>query len=605
MKVLFFLILPVLVLTNHSWAEEPCLDFINREFNDDIVTQMVNDPGKLIAEPVNNQKQLDELLEGGWDFGASYDIVIANFLRNLSRNFTFDELIKYGNLNGSFGFYREKNLIKFKPINIFPAFQKLERELIFLKKPLSAELIVEVASEANRYIHDGKQFIEKSNLPFKERKKFVFKKGEVSSEVLQRAEKLYGFSHVKNPNGSVTLFYQKKGESPRDYYRLIEKYAERIEKMVSSKEDPLWIIVRAMQDFNLLHPFKEGNGRTARLIGDAIALRLLGTRVHFPRVFYRDFKNSPQVLYNALERSVFMDVILADTWADTESLLSLKKKVHNAWAKPSKEKMRAFFEKYKIFREMKVKKTTKYKDLPFSDFKITNDRQCLIKGQHLPPNQVVYSELPKDVTQYNKTLFFGKPYSGKAEALEGIELLFRYGRNNRGINPKVTLADYIQSSSSGSSGARSGFFGTSKLFDIGKSFSQGWYERPNSNPHSVVFFIDPRESEVFSVADYIIYNNKFKKKIEVEKPNPEIVYDPQNEAIANWEVDDEGLNPKGHWDTPDGFDDVANEMNSLGEAEQEVIFYRRLPPNRVMGALMWDTKTLKAFYFENSNYIPR
>jgi Fic family protein len=60
----------------------------------------------------------------------------------------------------------------------------------------------------------------------------------------------------------------------------VEKFNEDFEKAESSEEiDPVWLAAKYSQDFVLIHPFTDGNGRTCRLILGAILLKYTGTLV--------------------------------------------------------------------------------------------------------------------------------------------------------------------------------------------------------------------------------------------------------------------------------------------------------------------------------------
>ena len=74
--------------------------------------------------------------------------------------------------------------------------------------------------------------------------------------------------------------------------KILKKFADEINQMVKRGDPPERITAFAAQDLLILHPFKDGNGRTARIVAQVIYEALAKKSILFPEAFYHEMEYS-------------------------------------------------------------------------------------------------------------------------------------------------------------------------------------------------------------------------------------------------------------------------------------------------------------------------
>lgn len=284
-------------------------------------------------------------------------------------------------------------------------------------------------------------------------------RGQIHPEVKERLER-YGYE-VRNSKGNTKISYAR----PPDRGDPLEKFVSELNLMAARHHPPERIAAYAAQELLLIHPFHNGNGRTARLLGQIIYEKLTGKPLVFPPAFHEEMNHGLDDLAKmiALRPPLPAQATLAQQLDDASSATfryfgTVPKPLDGVLpAHPSQD--HPFFPEFKI-----GKRTIHYAKL---------------RGEEIKPLRPL--------------LFFGKPADSGEQALEQMRLLFRFGRNSRGT-PHLDLARHVDSTK----GAPSGFMQTTSDIDVARRFATS-IDIQNPKADGVVYLIDSTGAQTLGV----------------------------------------------------------------------------------------------------------
>ncbi|MBF0360706.1 MAG: Fic family protein [Oligoflexia bacterium] len=226
--------------------------------------------------------------------------------------------------NGLFGFYvvkknkDDKETMKvrmIKGINLFSAY-KLANESIKKKNAFSEEDIINIRRSAEEIIYKKNN----SNKNFKPRiqkfnwipdKKTILMNSPLNKEVVTRLERLgcvvksyQQYNEIPPEILKNNPYYFKPQKEMKDLYSIsypdssvqkknLANYVVKLNKMLQEKKLPAERIATfAVQELLIMHPFDDGNGRTARILGQVIYEHLTGKSIIFPPEFHKELDYS-------------------------------------------------------------------------------------------------------------------------------------------------------------------------------------------------------------------------------------------------------------------------------------------------------------------------
>ncbi|MBF0365669.1 MAG: Fic family protein [Oligoflexia bacterium] len=275
------------------------------------------DPEKIVIFPLSSAPILP----------YHYEQEIANFnelpleqVVALLRNFHHDPV-----KNGLFGFYitaDQKKVRLVKDINLIEAYKVAKSAL--QKAALTVEDIIKIRTKSEHFIYErvttkSKQHKIKGKIKkfsWNQDNKSIVINSPLSDEVILRYQKMgYTISKYNTyreiPKASLknNPYYFVPDDKPTTVYYSItfprqeimktslQNYVEKLNRMMSEKEEsPEKIATFAVQELLIMHPFDDGNGRTARIIGQAIYEKLTGKSIVFPHAFHQELNYSEKEL---------------------------------------------------------------------------------------------------------------------------------------------------------------------------------------------------------------------------------------------------------------------------------------------------------------------
>jgi len=83
----------------------------------------------------------------------------------------------------------------------------------------------------------------------------------------------------------------------------LENFAEKLNAMVNSGVSPERVSAFVAQELNLIHAFRDGNGRTSRLLAQIFFAKMTGKTILLPRSFHREMDHSFEELVYQLKQS--------------------------------------------------------------------------------------------------------------------------------------------------------------------------------------------------------------------------------------------------------------------------------------------------------------
>lgn len=281
----------------------------------------------------------------------------------------------------------------------------------------------------------------------------------------------------------------------------IRRFAERLNNLIQSRAPPEYIASYAVQELLIIHPFKEGNGRTARLLGQILYKKLTDNTLIFPREFHREMnytlRDLTLLLFNG-EQLSHMDTVLHSA-ADSIT---------------AREIFDAVFWQEGILPRIAEPR-------PMRELSDVRPGRIIADEQ-----EFLYDELPPSViTSYQEHLFFGKGFNTITEAQGHSRSMFSRGWQ-RSVDDNVDLSRHLHSTRE----YRSSFIQSSRSFEQSKSFH-------GDKRFVISIIIDPRGAAILDLNSFFLH---------------------------------------------------ALGYTHRHSRELEVVFYKNLPPNRVLGAVITD-----------------
>jgi len=331
------------------------------------------------------------------------------------------------------------------------------------------------------------------------RKPFRFKKTGETATVRGRlhpevTEKLLAYGYKVDQRVSRTIITYQNPE------KALETFTTRLNKMIEMDLPPEYISSYAVQELLIIHPFADGNGRTARLLGQAIYQKLTGKIVRFPS----EFKVEMQHSLSDLSWKLFKHDDALEMWSlppvkDRQSTLNEYLFMHSS--------SRTYFADV-------GPASKKVGDSPFGSFYYDNTSELaeiLPAGAKIPERTPIrYEQLDDSITlsNYDGFVYFGTPVKNKPSqelslkaARKKIDLMFQYGRSTRGAKGHRNVYRH-QLAGMGKNSAKdikSGFFQTSKDHEIVmKNFVFGQSSNKRTD-YGIMYIIDPKYAQVVDV----------------------------------------------------------------------------------------------------------
>jgi hypothetical protein len=360
---------------------------------------------------------------------------------------------------GETGVFRiGENLAMDGESNLVNAYANFSKKLAS-GNPLTAKDLIEVRSQAYEFRSvTNKKGTEIVSIPTAFKGKFSTTLETEISPYVQDRLKHYNIE-FKIADGKTKIMYP---EGSRE--SALEGLASEINQMIAKGDPPERIASFATQDLLILHPFKDGNGRTARVVGQALLKNLKNEEVVFPQEFHREMEYSVDDLARK---------IMPPPPKNPRTLEEVSQK--------------AYFENPKVLPEMvspsKVKSKAPRGDVPFPK-QFTN----------LEGKKVDYASYPEEFRKISGEVYYGKRGGDTLQEAEKKAIdLMKYGRGSRDPNPHLELREHINGTQFESGKQSSGFFSTSQSFEVAEAFSHYWRE------YRVVFAIDPKGAEILNL----------------------------------------------------------------------------------------------------------
>ncbi|HVK61487.1 MAG TPA: Fic family protein, partial [Bdellovibrionales bacterium] len=179
-------------------------------------------------------------------------------------------------------------------VNLIKAYGRL-KALLRSGRQLTVEDIENVRRDAMDTVVVGDGKIISSPVRYKKRSdRARFPRGfrGLHKQVERKLEQ-FGYS-VQQSQSHVTIGYNDRVKEN------LANYVERLNQMIANGDNLAETVVFAIQDFLIIHPFNNGNGRTARAIGQALIEYVSGHSIVFPKQFHREMNYAPKGLVDAL-----------------------------------------------------------------------------------------------------------------------------------------------------------------------------------------------------------------------------------------------------------------------------------------------------------------
>ncbi len=415
---------------------------------------------------------------------------------------------------------------------------------------IDLSMIKKIHSKATQYyIKDG-FFLERSS-QYTNRRRVRLKKSEAHPEVLKRAED-FGFKVVNTSDKYVHIYKYQEGKPPPNYDKILKQLiAETNNKLMHAADniERLFVMVSFYQDFMLIHPFDDGNGRTMRVLMQAF----IDSNYDFsslPILFHRELGYSKrefgQSLIKQYQKQSYNNPVV--NIAILKLILARENEIGN-----------------QIYQTRKISVTPHVSSIynqPFQSFKI---RDLIVSNDPELKGDLQYLSLAKNIISVDEQVYYARPIYANHNMPRLVRNIFQYGRttSRESWQALADLWSYLVADSSYEV-RDTGFFPSSLKFEKALDFAVG------SNRYHIgalVFVIDPKGAQVFNVDNfsYSIENLSEELQKKIFRHESDFGYFPGGEA--------------------------------------EVVFSGSIPPQRFIGAYYVGKEGI--IYFKNENYKPQ
>ncbi len=267
----------------------------------------------------------------------------------------------------------------------------------------------------------------------------------------------------------------------------LRNFISELNSMISSKRDPYETIAFAVQELLIIHPFKDGNGRIARILGQRLGEELLNDTLFFPKEFFREMNYSHQELVSSL-RTAHQKLAENRKTLDERRSKFLKDDLEtNELAASAQTWGRMSF--YKM-DGIKLKKMGDQRFEP-----------VIVNGRTVGRNKLRTKAPPH-------YLYFGAKRPNIRELYGSVRKYFESGRQIKGSNMHRDINRHQESKKSKESegieinggGEFSAFIQTSSSFDVARQFAMNL----NDKGYGFILIIDPKGAEVLELKDLTI-----------------------------------------------------------------------------------------------------
>jgi hypothetical protein len=278
---------------------------------------------------------------------------------------------------------------------------------------------------------------------------------------------------IKLKNESAGVYIIKYPTSTRLENEL-HKIAKNINVLVEARAPPEYIASVAVQDILTLHPFADGNGRTARLYGQVIYKQLTGNTILFPKLFHKEMSHS----VSDLAKSLFKNSDFPNPIKDKNAIKGfdslMEHSVYNRGVSPE------ILAKDKALQHLE--------DLPFE--KVVASNFFRIKRTY---NYSSITDKAK-LLDYEGDLFFGKGFNTMSEADGHIKSFFSKGRKRNSLE-NININEHVESTAN----YASSFIQTTKSPRLANHFAVGISKKEVG----VVYIINSKNVDLLEVNPFI------------------------------------------------------------------------------------------------------
>jgi hypothetical protein len=236
----------------------------------------------------------------------------------------------------------------------------------------------------------------------------------------------------------------------------------------------------AVQELLIMHPFKDGNGRTARLLGQILYKKLTGKTILFPAEFHKEMSYP----LHELASKLFADP--ASFVRDSVTMNGVRNFVR---PKSMTEISELAYRRDQVLPQMLDKVapvSTKVKESEFPDFQFDT-------------RKIDYKALPDDIRHVDQeVIYYGRTADSDKDAEKMVRILFEHGRTTRG-NAHYDLARHVSETDK----SVSGFFPASKNINVAERFTMSPGKKETN--FGIIFLVDPRGGDVLDVDKF--YSN--------------------------------------------------------------------------------------------------
>lgn len=208
----------------------------------------------------------------------------------LIRNFTHI-LTKDGSINV---FRRGNNLVLKTDVNLIAAYKYGKANLV--SGSITVDQIIAMRKKAIEVLarDKGREQV-RPEFTFKDNESVAKVGNDIHPDTVKKLKE-YNFEVTKVKDGYLIRYGAMENQ-----VGLLHQYVEQLNELARSQAPPEMITAFAVQELLIRHPFEDGNGRTARLIGQIIYHQYTGKHIFFPKAFHYEMNYTLPELVDFLQ----------------------------------------------------------------------------------------------------------------------------------------------------------------------------------------------------------------------------------------------------------------------------------------------------------------